>query len=81
MEPIEIIPKKKTHEEQAFALIRQVWGKGKKNGSKGYHWISGHFGQGWTNYPERQMERILYCLESKRDGVECPEHKRIHDGK
>lgn len=62
-----------------FSLVKTIWGKDKT--SKGFNWIAAKYGPHWSTSTPVEQEKILYCLESKSDQVECPVHKRIHTAK
>ena len=67
-----------TLEDQIHGTIRQIF----KNPKKGYNWLLGHFHNVSVNSASTQEKiDMLDCLWSKRNGIKCAVHRRIHVGK
>lgn len=77
--PSDHMDQEKSQQDWVFLKIKEIWGKDKVK--TGYNWIAAKFGPHWAKSGDKNIEEILFCLDSKRDQIECPLHKRIHDAK
>lgn len=65
--------------KRIFSLVKEIWGK--ENTKSGFCWVAAKFGNNWSKESERVLNKISFCLESKRDQVICTVHERIHTAK